>query len=212
MKVVILIFFSFMLCLSTLKGQSKNSSEIYRVYDISIINYPQKINLIEYKNGDFSGLITIKYYAGRFTNNGFFKRIWKNTWNIKPNKAIIDSAEINSELVEKLMLKLQLEGIENIKDDADDKVFVFLDGKTVNFQITIDSLLKFHSFYEIYPLSSNKVEKTILRVQAQKLVTTIHDLLNLESQFKQSKERLQKGYYFYTDRYSFIEFYNNKPK
>ncbi|OAQ39866.1 hypothetical protein A5893_09870 [Pedobacter psychrophilus] len=210
---LLLFFFTF---LKAAQSQTKLNTDTLKVYEFSVSEYPQKVKLVEFQNKSYKGLITTPFYQGRFTNNGFFKRLWKNIWNNQPTGKIIDSIEISPRLTMNLMNELKLEGIETIKDCEDDKDCndrYFLDGSSVSFKISTDSLKRSYGFKEIHPNNSNNTENTELRNQAQKLVTTIYESLNFKYQFEQSKERLPKGYYFYIrSGNSFIEFYSRKGK
>ena len=70
--VIIIIFFSFF----------SFSQEIPRVvYEISLLDKPQKLILNEYENEKFEGLIIAEITKGT-GNPNFLQRFWKKIWKI----------------------------------------------------------------------------------------------------------------------------------
>jgi hypothetical protein len=209
-KLLILLLLGFL----SIKSQTISRKDTLRIYELSVSKFPQDLRLIEFCNNTYKGTIYTEFNKGRYLSNTFFNRLWRNVWNIGPSEDIIDSAEISPELTQKLMTKLELEGIEtiiNCNDDTDCSMIKYLDGSTVEFKISTPSLQRVYGFQEIHPYTINNLEKNAVRSQAQRLVSTVYDAIDFEYHFKKSVERLPRGYYFYSGSgYSFLEFYNRK--
>ncbi len=199
MKWTILIFGLIFYNFSPLFGQHKVADSSQRVYQFSVSQYPQRVTLTEYPDQTYSGLITTQFYKGKYGHTRFLNRLWKNVWQIR-SKKIVDSLDIDPAIVEKLMAQLQNQGVETIKNCADDeecKTKGFLDGGGVSFQITTKTVKRSYSFEEIHPSKPDNVEQTNLRRQAQLLVSTIHKEIDFKASFFTSTKRLAKGHYYY---------------
>ncbi len=169
-----------------------------RVYEISVFNEPQTIELIEYDNGKYSGNVITKISKGK-RGAGWIDRTWKNIWNIK-DKEIVDKNSIDQTVVKELMAELKDNGIETIKKCSDDNEcnkHMFLDGGTVGFNIKTSEIEREYWFEEIYPLNEKNKEKIYLRFKAQILITILYKHIDLKQRFSDLFKRLPRGYYYW---------------
>jgi hypothetical protein len=186
-----------------------------RVYEISVINQPQTIQLIEYENGQYSGNVITEITKGKW-RTGWLNRVWRNIWNIK-DKEIVDNNPIDQTVVKELMTELKENGIETIKkcsDDEDCKKHMFLDSGTVGFKIKTPETEREYEFEEIYPLKENNKEKIDLRFKAQNLITILYKHIDLKQRFSDLFKRLPRGYYnwYQASGHSIVEIKNRKRK
>ncbi len=192
-------------------GQISNK----RVYEISVINHPQRIELIESKNGQYTGNLITKVSKGKW-RTGWLNRTWKNIWNIDP-KEIIDKSLITETVVKKLMTELEENGIETIKKCSDDEKCnqnIYLDSGNVGFKIKTPSIEREYGFEEIYPLSENNKEQIELRIKAQYLITILYKHIDLTQEFSDLFKRLPNGYYHWykPSGHSILTIKNRKKK
>ena len=186
-----------------------------RVYEISVINQPQTIELIEYENGQYSGNVITEITKGK-SRTGWLNRTWRNIWNIK-DKEIVDKSSIDQAVVKELMTELKENGIETIKkcnDDAECNKHMFLDGGTVGFKIKTSETEREYGFEEIYPLNENNKEKIDLRFKAQNLITILYKHVDLKQRFSELFKRLPRGYYnwYQASGHSIVTIKNRKRK
>ena len=192
MKVLICLFFLLASNVSVVIGQVDKK----RVYEISVISHPQKVELIEFENGQFTGTVVTEITKGK-RRTGFFNRIWRKLWN-SSNKEITDISPIESKIVKELMTELQKNGIESIENCIDDEEcsnYGFLDSGSVYFKIISPEVTREYEFDEIYPLHENNKEETKLRIEAQKLITILYKYVDLEQEFSNLFKRLPRGHY-----------------
>ena len=144
-------------------GQASSEETRIRTYDISLFEYPQRIELVEYADGRFSGnLITEMTREQRGEGS----------------EEIVDKALIEESLVKNLMFELRNNGIETIRNcDKDEECnkLQFLDGGVVVFKINTPYVKREYQFGEIYPMKDGNQEQDDLRFQAQKLISIIYD-------------------------------------
>lgn len=186
-----------------------------RVYEISVINKPQTIELVEYENGQYSGNVITEITKGKW-RTGWLNRTWRKIWNIK-DKEIVDKNPIDQTVVKELMTELKENGIETIKkcsDDEDCKKHMFLDSGTVRFKIKTSKTEREYGFEEIYPLKENNKEKIDLRFKAQNLITILYKHVDLKQRFSDLFKRLPRGYYnwYQASGHSIVEIKNRKRK
>lgn len=192
MKKFIYIVFLLLINISLTFSQENKK----RIYEISVINQPQSIELIEYENGKYYGNVITEITKGKW-RTGWLNRTWKNLWKIK-SKDIIDKNPINEEGVKKLMKELKENGIETIKkcsEDEDCNNQMYLDGGTVGFKIITSKIERDYEFGEIYPLDEKNKEKIKLRFEAQNLLTILYKNIDLRQRFFDLFKRLPKGCY-----------------
>ena len=186
-----------------------------RVYEISVINQPQTIELIESENGQYSGNVISEITKGK-GRTGWLNWTWRNIWNIK-DKEIVDKSSIDQTVVKELMTELKENGIETIKKCSDDQEcnkHMFLDSGTVGFKIKTSETVREYGFEEIYPLNENNEEKIDLRFKAQNLITILYKHVDLKQRFSELFKRLPRGYYnWYQARgHSIVTIKNRKRK
>lgn len=184
----------FLFLISTSLAFSQKNEK--RVYEISIINQPQVIELIENENGQYSGNVITEITKGKW-RTGWLNRTWRNIWNIK-DKEIVDQSSIDQAVVKDLMTELKENGIETIKKCSDDEEcnkYMFLDSGTVSFKIKTSETEREYGFEEIYPLNENNKEKIDLRFKAQNLITILYKHVDLKERFSELFKRLPRGYY-----------------
>lgn len=207
MKILYFIFSIIIINCNVLFGQETGVEKVIRTYEISLNQYPQKIKLTEYRNERYKGLIITEFYKGKVKDNNLINRILR-----KKSKEVIDSMILDPKIIQTLIIKLKNEGIETIKDCKDDeqcKSIAFLDGGSVGFKISTESFKREYSFQEIYPYKTNNLEDTPLRKQAQKLLTTIDESLDLETKFNIIRSQLpRKFYHYFGNGFSFMQLKN----
>jgi hypothetical protein len=186
-----------------------------RVYEISVINQPQTIELIEYENGQYSGNVNTEITKGKW-RTGWVNRAWRNIWNIK-DKEIVDKSSIDQAVVKELMTELKENGIETIKKCSDDEEcnkHMFLDSGTVGFKIKTSETKREYGFEEIYPLNENNKEEIDLRFKAQNLITILYKHVDLKQRFSELFKRLPRGYYnwYQASGHSIVTIKNRKRK
>jgi len=211
MKKTFYILLVLLIKISLLFGQENKK----RTYEISVLNLPQKIELIEYENGQYSGNVITEVSKGKY-RTGWLSRAWRNIWNIK-NKEIIDKNPIDEKIVKELMAALKENNIETIKncnEDEECSKYGFLDSGSILFNIKSKKIEREYWFQEIYPLKENNKEKDELRFKAQKLLTIIYDHIDLKREFSEMFKRLPRGYYnwYKASGHSFITITNRKRK
>lgn len=209
-KTIYILFFS-LINISLLFAQENKK----RTYEISVINQPQKVELIEYENGKYDGNVITEITKGKWRTN-WLNRTWKNLWNIK-DKDIIDKNPIDQAVVKELMTELKENGIETIKKCSDDEEcnkHMFLDSGTVGFKIKTSETEREYGFDEIYPLKENNKEKIELRFKAQKLITIVYKHIDLKQKFSELFKRLPRGYYnwYQASGHSIVTIKNRKRK
>ena len=186
------ILFLFLINISLTFGQETKK----RVYEISVINQPQTVELIEYKNGDYAGNVITEITKGKW-RVGWINRTWKNIWNIE-TKDIIDKNPIDRTVVKKLMAELKESGIETIEkccDDEECNKHMYLDSGTIGFKVKTADTVREYGFEEIYPLNEKNKEKIELRFKAQNLITILYKYIDLKQNFSDLFKRLPRGYY-----------------
>ena len=177
MKKTINILLFLLINISSLVAQENKK----RTYEISVINKPQKIELIEYENGKYTGNVITVITKGKWST-GSLHRIWRNIWNVK-DKEIIDKNSIDEKVVNELMTELKENEIETIKKCSEDEEcsrYEFLDSGGVDFKIKSTNIEREYGFEEIYPLKENNKEKIELRIKAQNLITIVYKHIDLK--------------------------------
>lgn len=188
-KILVIIFILF----SFFSFSQKNTRV---VYEISLLDRPQKVILKEYENEEFEGLIITEITKGT-GNLNFLQRLWKDLWKSKNTELVLQS-KIDNTTVKELVLKLKKEGIETIEDCLNDEEcskIGFLDGGLVTFKVKTDKIDRLVGFEEIYPLTENNKEKNELRFKAQKLLTILYNDIDLNKEFSDLFKELPKGKY-----------------
>ena len=99
MKKNIYILFFLLINISLIFAQENKK----RIYEISVINQPQKVELIEYENGQYAGNVITEITKGK-RRTGWLNRTWRNIWNIKDNE-IVDKNPIDEKVVNELMIE-----------------------------------------------------------------------------------------------------------
>jgi DNA-binding HxlR family transcriptional regulator len=186
-----------------------------RIYEISVINRPQTIELIEYENGKYDGNVVTEITKGKLRTN-WLNRTWRNLWKIE-SEEIIDKNPINEKVVEKLMNELKENGIETIKKCSEVEKcnnLMYLDGGTVGFKVKTQKINRKYEFGEIYPLSEKNKEKIELRFEAQNLITILYKQIDLNQKFSNLFKRLPRGYYhwYQASGHSIVTIKNRKRK
>ena len=185
--VLIIILFSFF----------SFSQEVPKVvYEISLLDIPQKLILNEYENEKFEGLIITEITKGT-GNPNFLQRFWKKIWKIN-NEELVLQSKIDNNITKELILKLREEGIETLEDclnDEDCSKIGFLDGGSVTFKVKTDKIDRLVGFEEIYPLTENNKEKNQLRFKAQKLLSILYNDIDLNKEFLNLFKEIPKGKY-----------------
>ncbi|HSQ46412.1 MAG TPA: hypothetical protein VLM44_05770 [Lutibacter sp.] len=186
-----------------------------RVYEISVINQPQTIELIEYENGEYAGHVITEIRKGKW-RTGWLNRSWRNLWKIE-SKDIIDKSPVNEKAVKKLMSELKENGIETIKKCSDDEEcnkHMYLDGGSVEFKIKTSETERAYGFEEIFPLNEKNKEKIELRFKAQNLITILYKHIDLKQNFSDLFKRLPRGYYnwYQASGHSIVTIKNRKQK
>ena len=167
-----------------------------RLYKISVINQPQTIELIEYKNGNYSGNVITEITKGKWKRD-WLNRAWRNICNIK-DKEIVEKSSIDQAVVKELMTELEENGIEKIKKCSDDEKcdkVRFLDGKIVRFNIRTNGIDREYVFQEIYPLNEKNKDPIELRLKVQNLISIIYKHIDLKQNLSNFFKHLPKGYY-----------------
>lgn len=207
------IYIIFLFLISTSLTFSQENKK--RVYEISVINQPQTIELIEYENGQYSGSVITEITKGKW-RTGWLNRTWRNIWKIK-DREIVDKNSIDQTVVKDLMTELKENEIETIKkcsDDEECKKLMFLDSGTVGFKIKTHETEREYGFEEIYPLNKNNKEKIDLRLKAQNLITILYKHVDLKQRFSDLFKRLPRGYYnwYQASGHSIVTIKNRKRK
>lgn len=190
MKNILLILITFESL--TLFGQEIPNT----IYEISVINNPQKIVLKEYENEKFEGLIITEIIKGTGSPN-FLQRLWKDLWKLD-NEELVLQSKIDNVIVKELVLKLKKEGIKTLQDCSNNiecNKIRFLDGGMVTFKVKTDKIDRLIGFEEIYPLTENNKEKNQLRFKAQILLTILYNDIDLHKEFSNLFKELPKGKY-----------------
>ena len=186
------IFAFFLFANKTLIHCQNNSTS----YKISVMEFPQTIELYKKSNGQYYGHIETKLSKG-MSRRGWAYKTWRKIWNIK-DQIIRDIRPIDSLTVKKLMIELKENGIDCLtfcKEDEDSYNKGFLDSGYTSFTIEIDGVEKNFSFEEIYPIKGLNLEKGKLRLKVQKLMTVLYNYLDLENEFSTYINRLPRGNY-----------------
>ena len=173
---------------------------------------PQSIELTE-NNGVIKGIIITKLDKGSWNIN-CFNRSWRKFWKIKP-KGITIINQINEEVSKDLMLQLKSDGIEtikNCKDDLNCENINFLDGSSTSFKIKTEKIDREYYFSEIYPISKDHIETNEIRKQAQNIITTMNQFINLKENFSNVIKQLPSGKYYYFNGNSICQINHKKNK
>ena len=192
MKKTFYILFFLLINISLLFAQENQK----RSYEIWVINQPQKVELIEYENGKYTGNVITEITKGKW-RTGWLNRTWRNIWNIK-DKEIVDKDPIDETVVKELMTELKENEIETIKKCSEDEEcnkYMFLDSGAVGFKIKTSETEREFGFEEIYPLNENNKEKIDLRFKAQNLITILYKYVDLKQRFSELFQRIPRGYY-----------------
>ena len=192
MKKTFYILFFLLINISLLFAQENQK----RSYEIWVINQPQKVELIEYENGKYTGNVITEITKGK-CRTGWLNRTWRNIWNIK-DKEIVDKDPIDETVVKELMTELKENEIETIKKCSEDEEcnkYMFLDSGAVGFKIKTSETEREFGFEEIYPLNENNKEKIDLRFKAQNLITILYKYVDLKQRFSELFQRIPRGYY-----------------
>lgn len=214
MRTLHIYIFFLSISFSGASGQSQKDPAVKTFYELSVGDYPQTVFLTAYRNGMYKGVILTKFYTGKCGGRRFLARLWEDIWGENP-RDLIDSAQIDDNIVQKLMADLKQAGIETINDcetDEECKRQQYLDGGSVGFKILTDSVNRYYSFQAIDPYKSDNLEPGKLRRQAQNLVTLINNLLSLESRFRQTTAKLPRGYYCYGGNGNFLVQFQRKKR
>ena len=222
----ILLLFIFLLLNANCFSQHLDTLQFKSYYKISLAGKPQKIELIKFKDNSFKGyLVTELDYSNRkvrFTKNRTWRSIKKFVYNATEflrkkeiKKEIVDTAYINSNLAEKLFLKLKEKNIANIKDcRKENNCKTFLDSDYTSFKIKDNDTYRTFGFEELHPAKNEKYLETEPknRIEAQEILTYLDKELNLEEKFYNTIKRLPEGSYSYFSGYSIISMNSSKKK
>jgi hypothetical protein len=211
MKKTIYILFFLLINTSLLLAQENKK----RTYEISVINQPQKVELIEYENGKYAGNVITEITKGKW-KTGWLNLTWRNIWNIK-DKEIVDKNPIEEKVVKELMIELKEAGIETIKKCSDDEEcsnHMYLDSGTIGFKIKTSETEREYGFEEIYPLNEKNKEKIDLRFKVQNLISILYKHVDLKQRFSDLFKRLPRGYYnwYQASGHSILTIKNRKRK
>ena len=151
-------------------AQSKDSVKQIRIYEISVCGKPQKIELIEFKNGKFEGSVKTTF-TKRKNNLSESENI-----NTQKQTNFIHSTNLDEKIVKTLMFELKENHIENIQicnnpfdPNCENESTTTLDGDYITFKIKTPNVEKSYQLDEIYPIKENKIESSEKRKQVQKL-------------------------------------------
>ena len=222
----ILLLFIFLLLNANCFSQQLDTLQFKSYYKISLAGKPQKIELIKFKDNSFKGyLVTELDYSNRkvrFTKNRTWRSIKKFVYNATEflrkkeiKKEIVDTAYINSNLAEKLFLKLKEKNIAKIKDcRKENNCKTFLDSDYTSFKIKDNDTYRTFGFEELHPAKNEKYLETEPknRIEAQEILTYLDKELNLEEKFYNTIKRLPEGSYSYFSGYSIISMNSSKKK
>lgn len=222
----ILLLFIFLLLNDICFSQQLDTLQFKSYYKISLAGKPQKIELIKFKDNSFKGyLVTELDYSNRkvrFTKNRTWRSIKKFVYNATKflrkkeiKKEIVDTAYINSNLAEKLFLKLKEKNIAQIKNcRKENNCKTFLDSDYTSFKIKDKDIYRTYGFEELYPAKNEKYLETEPknRIEAQEILTYLDKELNLDEKFYNTIKRLPEGSYSYFRGYSIISMNSSKKK
>lgn len=166
---------------------------IQREYKISMIGLPQTIYLIEHTKDEYTGYII----------SDFYKPLKKFLFlTLRKHKKIKIKEDLASHIVKKAMQELKLNGIEQLKkckEDEECKEIIFLDPDHLVFEITSGNKKIRSEFQSVYPekIEKTNIEHTKLRRQAQILITTLDEVLDLEEIFHKTSQKIKRPYCYY---------------
>ncbi len=212
MKTTFYLTFIFLFIYLNLNSQN-NTESIIKKYEISLIERPQTIELIEFSNNTYSGKICTKWTKGSI-NNSWIKNLWNDIWNIEWTE-IKEYQELKIETTLRLIEKLEKLGIETIKDCNFENNFcdgIFLDGDSNKFVIKSNEVDRTYYFDEIYPNNGENTEKNETRNQAQKFISLIYENIELKKFYSNAVSKLDKGTYFYSRGSGVVQFKIRKKK
>ena len=159
----------------------------HRIYRIQVADY-QNVELIEFKNGLFKGTLT--------------QLVWKTNHKEIRQDSIIQKIAIPNSTTKKLILELNSNGFENLKDcNKVENCISGLDGTTTFFKTIKDGEVNSASYWELesdFYYNQNKVELPEEVKKARKLISIINKEFNLKEQFQNFLNRLPNGRYSYS--------------
>jgi hypothetical protein len=157
-------------------------SNIIGYYEFKLCNSPHTIILIEKRHKKYKGLANTSLKKKR--KNGTYRNVKKRT-KISPlqTKIIIE--------------QLKYEKIDSLNKNYDDDSLTYLDGDHLVIKFLRNNKIEEFEFEEIYPVNSNKVEKTPLRGKVQNWLNIIDNELNMKNIFSKIKQKLKRGTYCY---------------
>lgn len=175
MKKSVAIFILLVMCQGLLLGQT----EILRSYEISEFDFPQKLVLIEYENGNYEGY--------------FFTKISRTHEGKK--EEITDKYDLVGLNVRDLMKDLKEGGIEewkNCDQTANCGTIYFLKSRFFSFKIHTNNFKK-QGYQEVINVDSDFMDR--LWSKGHSIIRIIEKYVNFYTEFQEVFRRLPKGTY-----------------
>ncbi|WP_147298373.1 hypothetical protein [Winogradskyella pacifica] len=158
-----------------------------RIYLVQIEDY-QNVELIDFKNGEFSGSLT--------------HSVWTiNRKGIRKD-SIIQKITIPNSMAEKLISELNNNGFGNLKDCNEvENCISGLDGTTTFFKAIKNGEINTASYWELesdYYYNLDKIKAPAEVIKARKLISIINAEFDLSKQFQDFLNRLPIGRYSFS--------------
>ncbi|REE07667.1 hypothetical protein DFQ09_11214 [Winogradskyella pacifica] len=193
--IYILIFLGFGInfCFSQTESEKRfgltefDSKKHDRIYLVQIEDY-QNVELIDFKNGEFSGSLT--------------HSVWTiNRKGIRKD-SIIQKITIPNSMAEKLISELNNNGFGNLKDCNEvENCISGLDGTTTFFKAIKNGEINTASYWELesdYYYNLDKIKAPAEVIKARKLISIINAEFDLSKQFQDFLNRLPIGRYSFS--------------
>lgn len=191
--ILIFLGIGFNICFSQTESENRfeltkfDSNLHVRIYRVQVEDY-QNVELINFKNGEFKGILT--------------HSVWTTNRKGIRKESIIQKIAIPNSMVEKLITELNNNGFENLKDcDEIENCISGLDGTTTFFTTIKDGEINSASYWEIesdYYYNQNKVKLPAEVIKARKLISIINKEFDLKKLFQNFLYRLPNGRYSYS--------------
>lgn len=161
----------------------KISNNITKYYEFELCDSPYTISIFKSKKNKFWGFVDVDLEKKR--KNSTYKKI-KSRIKINPMNT------------QKIFIELNKAQIDSVTSNYDDDSLTVLDGDYLAIKILRNKKIEKIVIENIYPVSSNVIEKTPLRIKVQNWLTILDNELNLKNMLSNIKSKLKKGTYCYS--------------
>lgn len=183
MQIKKILVFLLICLINNLVLAQRISNNVTKYYEFELCDSPYTISIFKSKKNKFWGFVDVDLEKKR--KNSTYKKI-KSRIKINPMNT------------QKIFVELNKAQIDSVTSNYDDDSLTVLDGDYLAIKILRNKKIEKIVIENIYPVSSNVIEKTPLRIKVQNWLTILDNELNLKNMLSNIKSKLKKGTYCYS--------------